>query len=261
MNEQQKHNEWHFQWDKYYDDSLFLFKEWIYPNKLEDFRGKDVVDCGCGGGQHINFIAPLAKSVVGIDLNTVDIARRNNRQHPNVSFIEGDLAKINVGRRFDIAYCIGVLQHTADPDKTFDNIKNLVKPGGRLIVWCYSKEGNWPNWLFLEPLKRLFILRLPKNLLNRIAFVMTAVFYPLVYTVYRLPLRFLPYYQYFENFRLLSFRRNMLNVFDKLNAPMTNFITRNQIEEWFNRGEFSGVYMDHYKGVSWRASGTKSAYI
>lgn len=254
---QAQQDDWYFQWEHYQDDSLWLFQEWIHPHTLETFRDKDVVDCGCGGGQHIEFVAPYAHSVVGIDLNTVELAKKRNEQTPHVAFVEGDLANLKLERTFDIAYCIGVIQHTVNPDATFANIKQFVKPGGLLILWCYSKEGNWPNWLILEPLKRLIILKLPKSILQLLATVLTFILYPIVYSIYILPLRFLPYYQYFENWRKLSFVRNRLNVFDKLNAPITNFITHKQVDRWFNQEEFTDVHMDHYKKVSWRASGIR----
>lgn len=254
---QAQQDDWHFQWEHYQDDSLWLFQEWIHPHTLETFHDKDVVDCGCGGGQHIEFIAPYARSVLGIDLNTVPLARKRNEKSSHVAFIEGDLANLKLEQAFDIAYCIGVIQHTVNPDATFANIKKFVKPGGLLILWCYSKEGNWPNWLILEPLKRWAILKLPKPVLQMLATVLTVMLYPFVYSLYILPLRFLPYYEYFENFRKLSFVRNRLNVFDKLNAPITNFITREQVDRWLNPDEFTDVHIDHYKKVSWRASGVK----
>lgn len=249
--------DWEYQWSRFHDDSLFLFKEWIYPHTLEVFRGKDVVDCGCGGGQHVAFVAPYARSVVGIDLNTTELAVRHNAINPNVSFVSGDLAEVALPRQYDIVYCIGVLQHTQNPDTTFANISTFVKPGGKLLIWCYSKEGNWPNWAILEPLKRLFVLKLPKPILYALSWMLTALLYPLVYTVYMLPIPQLPYYEYFGNFRKLSFRRNQLNVFDKLNAPITNFIDESQVRRWFNPETFQEVSIDHYKKVSWRASGVK----
>ena len=83
--------------------------------------------------------------------------------------------------------------------------------------------------------------------------------WPIVHSIYRLPLMFLPYYEYFENFRRLSFRRNVLNVYDKLNAPQQHFLSRATMESWFNPDEFGDVHLSQYKGVSWRASGTKRA--
>jgi hypothetical protein len=87
----------------------------------------------------------------------------------------------------------------------------------------------------------------------------TAALYPPVHSVYRLPAKFLPYYEYFENFRKLSFQRNTLDVFDKLNAPQVQFITRARVESWFPADRFQDVHVSAYKGVSWRASGTLRA--
>lgn len=254
---QKKQKEWAWQWTKYQDQNLWLFKEWIWPNKLEDFKNKDIADCGCGAGQHLNFVAPYAKSVLGIDLNTADIARKNNKHNKNVSVISGDIAKIRLNKKFDVVYSIGVLQHTDDPSRSFNNIKKLAKKNGRVIVWVYSHEGNALNRLVLEPLKKAFFLKLDKNLLSLFSNVITALLYIPVYSIYLLPLGFLPFYEYFQNFRKLNFERNNLNVFDKLNAPTTNFIRKETIWQWFSKREFSNVHISRYKGVSWRASGTK----
>ena len=83
---QEKQTAWSWQWRNYKDDSLFLFLEWIHPHTLETFRGQDVVDCGCGGGQHMAFVAPHARSVLGIDLNTVELAKERNSHFSNVAF-------------------------------------------------------------------------------------------------------------------------------------------------------------------------------
>ena len=71
----QQKSEWYEQWELLQCNELFLFKDWIYPATLKDFRGKDVLECGCGGGQHTSFVSPFAKSVTAVDLNTVDIAK------------------------------------------------------------------------------------------------------------------------------------------------------------------------------------------
>ena len=47
----QQKSEWYEQWELLQCNELFLFKDWIYPATLKDFRGKDVLECGCGGGK------------------------------------------------------------------------------------------------------------------------------------------------------------------------------------------------------------------
>ncbi len=252
---QKKQTEWHDEWKKFKDDEIFLFKDWIYPNTPEDFRDKEVLECGCGGGQHTAFIAPFAKSIVAVDLNTVDLARERNKYLQNVEFLELDIAAMNLMRKFDIVFSIGVIHHTDDPDKTVENLKKHVKQGGRLIVWVYSSEGNLLVRTVVEPLRKLLLRHLGRKTVLNISRVITVLMYAPIHTMYKLPLRFLPYYDYFSNFRKMSFERNLLNVFDKLNAPQVHFIGKDRIARWFSPKTFEDIHISNYKNVSWRGSG------
>ena len=253
--------EWHTQWSLFQDNERFLFEEWIAPVALEDFRGKTVLECGCGGGQHTSFVAPLAKRVVAIDLNTTDIARSRNCLFNNVEFIEADLATMKIPEQFDIVFCIGVIHHTDNPDRTFENLYRHCKPGGRLIIWTYSAEGNeLVRWL-VEPLRKLLLRKLPRPALVYLSQILTVLLYPFVYSVYRLSfMSYLPYFDYFQNFRRLGFTRNVLNVFDKLNAPQTHFTTLSKCHDWFNSQRFKAdsIIIRKYAGVSYSLSGIAS---
>jgi SAM-dependent methyltransferase len=254
---QNKQPEWSWQWDKFYDGNQWLFTEWIWPNTLDDFKGKNVLDCGCGGGQHLNFVAPYCTSALGVDLNTAEKARQRTAHLANVALQEADIMQMNLQRTFEIVYSIGVLHHTDDPDRAFHNIAKHCEPGGRVIVWVYSREGNFLNRTVVEWVKCAVFRKLPRRAVWVMAWVLTSLLYVPIYTLYRFPLTFLPFYEYFGNWRKLTYKRNLLNVFDKLNAPQTWFITRAQIQDWFSPEQFSDVHISSYKGVSWRGSGTK----
>jgi SAM-dependent methyltransferase len=255
--EQNKQSEWHQQWSLLEDNELFLFNDWILPNTLEDFRGKDVLECGCGGGQHTSFVAPYARSLTAVDLNTTDIAKSRNKDAKNIEFIEADIANMDLAKQFDIVFSIGVVHHTDDPDKTISNLTKHVRPGGKLIVWVYSKEGNELVESIVEPVRKKFLKNMGRESLLGLSKAVTASLYLPVYSLYLLPLKFLPFYEYFGNFRKLSFERNTLNVFDKLNAPQVDFISRERIGKWFSKESFDNVSIKAYKGVSWSGSGTK----
>ncbi len=254
---QAKQTEWAEQWSVFYDDRLDLFLDWIHPCILRDFEGKSVLDAGCGPGHHIAMVAPYARRVVGVDLNTAAIARRHTQAYANVTVIEDDIATVKLGEQFDIVYCIGVVHHTDDPTATVRNLEVHARPGGRLILWLYSHEGNLLNRTLVEFAKRHVLRRLPHRALLATAWALTAALYLPVHTIYRLPLRQLPYYDYFGKFRRLPFRRNFQNVFDKLNAPQTAFLRRAEVAAWFPPDRFTDVHLSPYLGVSWRASGRK----
>lgn len=258
---QRQQREWREQWTLFTDDERFLFEEWIAPRTLEDFRDRTVLECGSGGGQHTAFVAAVARHVTAVDLNTVDLARQRNAAATNVTFVEADIAALDLREQFDVVFCIGVIHHTDDPDRTFASIYRHCKPGGLVIVWAYSAEGNAPVRYVVEPARALVLRHLPRALLVRISEVITALLYPIVYSVY-LPrwTSFLPYHEYFANFRRLTFRRNVLNVFDKLNAPQTHFITADRCRRWFNPADFvaDSIAIRRYAGVSYSMSGVKS---
>ncbi|MAG52445.1 MAG: hypothetical protein CMH62_00610 [Nanoarchaeota archaeon] len=252
-----KQSEWHWQWSKAYPDSLNSFKNWICPNKIEDFKNKNVLDCGCGAGQHLRYLSPYCKKILGIDLNTKDIAIKNNPEGKNIEIIEGDISNIDLKEKFDIVYSIGVLHHTDDPSKSFNNIKKFVKKDGRLIIWAYSYEGNFIVRSFIEKIRKSFFSKMKRKNVWKFSKLITALFYIPIHSIYRLPLSFLPFYDYFRDWRGLNFKINNICLFDKLNAPQTIFIKKETIEEWFNKNEFKDVHIDWYNKVSWRASGTR----
>ncbi len=260
--QQEHHGEWVDQWTRYREDdsSIWLFHDWIKPATLEDFRNKDVLECGCGPGHHTEVAAPVARSVTAVDLNTVEIAKTHAARFPNVTFVTADLATMELGRQFDVVFCIGVIHHTDNPTRTFGNIFRHLKPGGTMIVWTYSAEGNAMVRFGVEPIRRLILRHLPRGVVNALSWVIAGLLWPIVHTVYRLPgTGGLPYHDYFANARTLGFKRTVLNVYDKLNAPQTRFTTRATAEAWMSPERFETVSILPYCGVSWSLVGRKRA--
>jgi SAM-dependent methyltransferase len=250
--------EWHDQWSLFRDDARFLLEEWLAPVTLESLRGLDVLECGCGGGHHTALLSSFAREVTAVDLNTTDIALERNAGASNVRFVEADIASMDLGRHYDCVLCIGVIHHTDDPDQTFASLVRHCRPGGRVAVWAYSAEGNMAMRFVVEPLRRALLSGLPRRYVLWLAYAVTLAIYPFVYSVYLLPgSDRLPYALYFRNWRRLRLARNALNVFDKLNAPQTTFITRDRCSAWFgpDRFEPDSISIRHYCGVSYAMSG------
>lgn len=236
----------------------FLYRDWIYPNTIETLRDKDVLDAGSGPGVQIRMMAEVARSITAVDLEALDISTARTRDLAGkVHYVRDDIMNMDLGRQFDVVNCVGVIHHTDDPTRTFRNLVRHLKPGGRMIIWAYAEEGNYLMKNVVEPLRKSVLDKAPHRVLWTLSVAITALLWPIVQTIYRLPLRALPYYEYFANFRKLSFKRNVLNVYDKLNAPQQHFLSRTTMESWFNPDEFEDVHLSQYAGVSWRGSGTK----
>ena len=252
--------EWHEQWSMFQDSTEFLFREWLAPVKPEDFRGLTVLEGGCGCGQHTEMMSAFARHVTAVDLNTSDLARERNRGRENVSFVAADLGTMELPERFDAVVSVGVVHHTDDPTRSFENLYAHLKPGGIMALWVYSAEGNAFVRFAVEPVRKLVLRFLPRRALVPLSWAAALVMWPFAHTLYRVPgLEVLPYYEYLANFRRLSLARNMLNVFDKLNAPQTHFIRRALAEEWFSPARFraDSISIRPWAGVSWSLSGIK----
>ena len=106
---------------------------------MEDFKDKEVLECGCGGGQHTSFIAPYAKHITAVDLNTTAIARERNKGKANIEFIEADIMTMDLNKQFDIVFSIGVIHHT-DIGKFRGPLNNFFD-GFFLVISRNNNEG------------------------------------------------------------------------------------------------------------------------
>ena len=251
--------EWTYQWERFRNEEDFLLSEWIAPNTLESLTGERVLEAGCGGGDHTRKIAPHCRELVAVDLSTADLARRLSPGLANVEFVAGDLATIDFDERFDTVLSIGVVHHTSDPDLTVANLKRLVRPGGRLVLWVYAREGNRLVRHLVERPRKLVLRHLPRASLLGLSWALGAGITPLAWSLYRLPLPALPYYEYMGNWRRLGLKRNVANVFDKLNAPQTTFISQQRAQSWAADPDFRLTHLSNYMGVSWRITLERSS--
>jgi ubiquinone/menaquinone biosynthesis C-methylase UbiE/uncharacterized protein YbaR (Trm112 family) len=133
----------------------------------EDLKGKTVFDAGCGGGRFARVVAPHCKEFVGLDFSiAVEKAYELCKQHPHAHFIQCDVNRhpMKPGL-FDFVYSHGVLHHTPDTRKSFDNLPRLVKKGGTLYIAVFRKAVaplRWSDTAFREALNKLPIPVLDK---------------------------------------------------------------------------------------------------
>lgn len=111
----------------------------------EDLRGETMLEAGCGSGRFTEIARATGARLFSFDFSrAVEAAAEGNRPALNVSFAQADaLEPPFAPRSFDRVFCLGVLQHTPDPERAFLALAALLKPGGSLAIDVYDK--NWKN--------------------------------------------------------------------------------------------------------------------
>jgi SAM-dependent methyltransferase len=117
------------------------------------FRGRSLLDYGCGDGTFLACVSDLFPDAVGADLDAAEIARCGQRfaNTPSLSFkLIRDLEE---GRTFDIVTCMEVLEHCTDEsrERVLDDISRLVAHDGVVIISVPVEIG--PTLLIKESLR------------------------------------------------------------------------------------------------------------
>ena len=107
-----------------------------------------VLDAGCGNGRVTALLkryAPTTTEIVGIDLISSDIARKNLEEFhlsDNVLFFERDLlCDLSDLGKFDFIYCQEVLHHISDPEEALNNLCSLLSSEGEIAIYVYRKKA------------------------------------------------------------------------------------------------------------------------
>lgn len=265
-----------YQWTKFSDLNDFYqeqFKKWITPLDEKDFIDKIVLDGGCGKGRHLYFVSKWgAKAIFGVDLSfeSTLVAFNNTKDLNNVVVLCADLNNLPFRTEFfDIIYSVGVIHHTPEPKKTFENITRYLKKNGIILIWVYAKEPNKFITSVINPFRKYITSKLSLPLVNFLSFIIAFFLFILLKLVY-LPFnkiyflkpfsRTLLYNSYFSYISKFPFKEIWCIVFDHLIPQISHYLRYDEIKSWYEDMSIDVTNISLVNGVGWSFCGTQRKF-
>ena len=127
-------------WAEFYDDEdnpLVLLEERHISLLAGDVAGLAVADIGCGTGRHALRWAAAGARVTAVDFSKAMLQRARAKPGARaVTFVRHDLAKPFPleSAAFDRVFCCLVLDHIAELDRFFRELRRLCRPKGCVII-------------------------------------------------------------------------------------------------------------------------------
>jgi SAM-dependent methyltransferase len=134
------------------DLDAYHFEKLHHLLRLVDFnawRGRAVLDVGCGAGVEVVRFARGGANIIGIDTSrqAIALARRNlghNGLSAGLAAADGEALPFPANS-FDFVFAHGVIQYASDDRKVVDECRRVLRPGGTAIFQVYNRV----SWLQL----------------------------------------------------------------------------------------------------------------
>lgn len=222
---------------------------WAAMGGKVSLRGQRVLEAGSGAGRFTEVLAASGADLVTFDYSSaVDANARNQRPSPQLHFFQGDIFNIPLAEgSFDKVVCLGVVQHTPDPQAAFRSLAKYVRPGGQLVIDAYTR--NFAALLQWKYLLRPITRRMRKETLYQVIEKATPPLIPVARLLRRiagrLGARLVPIVEY-SHLGLrpaLNVQWAILDTFDMYSPAHDHPQSRSTLEQWFSEAGFEDIHV------------------
>ncbi|MBV9087044.1 MAG: class I SAM-dependent methyltransferase [Acidobacteriaceae bacterium] len=146
-----------------YFDQVEARKYFVEPHiprfaQFERWRGKKVLEIGCGlGTDTVNF-ARAGAQVTAVDLSpaSLELARKRVGLYgfeDRVRFYCGSAEELSLVvpvDRYDLVYSFGVIHHTPHPERVIDQLRQYTAPGSTVKIMVYHRYSWKVFWILMS---------------------------------------------------------------------------------------------------------------
>ena len=143
-----------------YFDEVEARKYMVEPHipefaEFERWRGKKVLEIGCGiGTDTINF-ARHGAQVTAVDLTekSLEVARQRAKVfglEDRIRFIQANAEKLSESvpvEQYDLIYSFGVIHHTPHPENVLEQLRKYVSPQSTVKIMVYNRWSWKVLWI------------------------------------------------------------------------------------------------------------------
>lgn len=222
---------------------------WTAVGGKGDLTGQQVLEAGSGAGRFTEVLVASGAEVVSFDYSTAVDANASNQKAgapSNLHLFQGDIFNIPLREAsFDKVICLGVIQHTPDPDAAFKSLARHVRPGGQLVIDSYTR--NLAALLQWKYLLRPITKRMRKETLYRIIEQVTPVLVPVAKWLRRVAgragARLVPIveYSHLGLAQELNVQWAILDTFDMYSPAHDHPQSLASVRRWFEAAGFADI--------------------
>ena len=235
-----------------------------------DLSGQCILEVGCGSGRFTAQALSTGALIVSTDLSgAVDANYQVNGSADNLLVVQSDIYRMPFRHTyFDKVFCIGVLQHTPDVERSFRTLPEFLKQDGSLVTDVYDKRSGimgiieifYRTYFWVRPSTR----RLPTRLLYSMVSTYIRFMWPIAKLVNKIPVvgrkinRMLLIVDYRGKYDLseeMLKEWSILDTFDMLSPAYDQRQTIDTFRSWFKSAPLKDIEVKYgYNGIEGRAT-------
>ena len=116
--------------------------------KKKFIKSNNIIEIGAGRGEYLNLTKKYFKKVIGCEYDGDLI--RNKITNQNILKFYPNEKNLKLRNKYDGVYCLNFLEHSVNPNKFFQNIISLLKPGGFIFIEVPNFQHMYNNKIFYD---------------------------------------------------------------------------------------------------------------